>query len=133
MPRYRGLTRVTVGPPRWPAAEAFVRGWVAGVRDLPPVVSARGEVERDEIHDLDARPTCRISFIFDAADAEQAEAFAQGEATTAGRARAFGSVTSDQHGWMGYTEVEHLEHQSFLQRLLAAVVGALTRRSRSDR
>ena len=108
MPRYRGVTRVTVGPPRWAEAEAFVRGWVAGVQALPTVVSAHGEVEQHPHQDLDAPPTCRISFTFDAANAEEADAFAQGEAMNAGRTRAFGCVASDQHGWMGYTEVKHL-------------------------
>src|SRR3954447_12706948 len=108
MPRYRGLTRVTVGPPRWNEAEAFVRGGAAGVRPPPRVVSAHGEVEKDPVRHLDVPPTCRISFTFDAADAEQAEAFAQREAMSAGRAHAFGCVESDQHGWLGCTEVEQL-------------------------
>ena len=79
-----------------------------GVLCLAPVLSAHGEVETDPVRDLDAPPTCRISFTFDAPDAEQAEGFAQRQAMSAGMANAFGSVSSDQHGWMGATEVEQV-------------------------
>jgi hypothetical protein len=102
MPRFRGTTRVTVGPPGWGEAEAFVRGWIAGVGALPDVVRADGEVEPD------AAATCRIRFEFDAADAERAEAFASGDAMRAGLRGGFDRVSSDQHGWMGSTDVEEL-------------------------